>query len=435
MERVEWILCTTLLFLSLPILPAADEGTHVSQNFTTAVIRSNSTITDIPSKDVTTASLETESTINTFASVTGTMSKPNMETITPGNAPFHQTSASVPEHATATTTLTTDHETTALQVSTSDAQASNSETEMLTSPVSAERPVDLTSDPSQDILTTNLQTTPQVDLTSVRLYISTRQMEDLSPTAEPHLTSSKSQTEKFTAKPPILSIAPVPQTTHSQATSPATTHSSTSTVSMMATSPATTHSSTSIVSMGEKRTSKLSWVILVALLSGVVLIGALYCLCLLIRRKRRSRTEYLGSSFRIGKASKRKKGAEQDTWAGPVKLGAGEKEEAEGGGEDRGPEDDKREGGGVEVVLSTFTANEGEKGGPDGGLGMAGSRESKRWEEEEPLLYIDEGVVDEPERMSPEKDMEGGEGNGPHFSDNDKSEQNGGAAFCLTTAV
>ena len=57
-------------------------------------------------------------------------------------------------------------------------------------------------------------------------------------------------------------------------------------------------------------------------------------------------------------------------------------------------EDNHKEANGTEVVLSTFIANEtdGGRGGPDSGVGGPGSVEAQRWEEEAPLLYIDENV-------------------------------------------
>lgn len=163
---------------------------------------------------------------------------------------------------------------------------------------------------------------------------------------------------------------------------------------------------------------------IIATLVGVICVAGVMCLCLLVNSKRRKQTKHFGSSLQNGQRSKRKKGTEEDAWAGPVKLGGGEREECEGEGEAGWLEDNHKEGNGTEVALSTFIANEteGEREGPNGGVGGPGSLEAKKWEEKAPLLYIDE-------------DMVGGMGKEDMNRPNDREGLNDGLAFCLTTAV
>ncbi|XP_041719259.2 leukosialin-like isoform X1 [Coregonus clupeaformis] len=440
MERIRLMLGALLLSLSLPSLPAQDN--------VTITVPENVTMAAPTTEDVTIAASTPEATIGTTpVPVVVTTAQPATEIITP------VTSVPVPT-ADAITMVITDPETTTGQVG---PPTSTSEAETMTpSPVTTEGPVDTTTPPgpkptlSQDVLMTTsyFPTTSQDHLTSViqvwPLHTTPRLTEDSSPTPEPIHTASEStanHTEGLTTAPTSPSVNAAP----SHAMTPTTTHTSTST------DPDSTVAEVG-VQLGQ------SILLFIALLVGVICMGIVYCVCLIVRRKRQSRTEYFESSFRNGKGSKRKKGAEEDAWAGPVKLGGGDREEGEGGEEGGSPEDNKTEGAGTDVVLSTFIANETEeeKGGPDGGVGVAGSKEAEKWEEEEPLLYIDEGVEERLERMAApslsksnsekkrgerngegesEKEMERGEGNGQKENEPERGEQNGGAAFCLTTAV
>ncbi|XP_045066793.1 mucin-5AC-like [Coregonus clupeaformis] len=379
MERIRLMLGALLLSLSLPSLPAQDN--------VTVTVPENVTMAAPTTEDVTIAASTPETTIETmtFHSVVAT-AQPATEIITPVT--------SVPVHTTDPITMViTDPETTTGQVRPPN---STSEAETMTpSHVTTEGPVDTTTPPgpkptlSQDVLMTAsyLPTTSQDHLTSVipvwPLHTTPRLTEDSSPTPEPIHTASEStasHTEGLTTAPASPSVNAAP----GHATTPTTTHTSTST------DPDSTVAEV-VVEPGQPN---LFWVIIVALLVGVICTGIVYCVCLIVRRKKQSRTVNFESSFRNGTSSKRKKGAEEDAWAGPVKLGGGDREEGEGGEEGGSPEDNKTEGAGTDVVLSTFIAKETEeeRGGPDGGVGVAGSKEVEKWEEEEPLLYIDEGV-------------------------------------------
>uniref|UniRef100_A0A4W5P579 Si:ch73-248e21.7 n=1 Tax=Hucho hucho TaxID=62062 RepID=A0A4W5P579_9TELE len=396
MERIRLMLGALFLSLSLPSLPAQDN--------VTVTVPENVTMAAPITEEVTMAASTPEATIETTpVPVVVTRAQPAPEIITPVTAIPKVTSLSVPTPD-AITIVITNPEATTVQESTSDAPTTTSEAETMTpSPVTTEGPIDTTtpSGPkptlSQDVLTTAsyLPTTSQDHLTSVipvwPLHTTPHLMEDSTYTPEPTPVSeiTACHTEGLTTAPISASVNAAP----SHATTPATTHTS-------------TDPDSTVAGIGvETGQPSLLWVIIVALLIGVIFVGMVYCVCLVIRRKRQSRTEYFVSIFRNGKSSKWKKGAEEDAWAGPVKLGGGNREEDEGGEEGGSPEDNKREGAGTDVVLSTFIANEteGERGGPDGGVGVAGSKEAEKWEEKEPLLYIVEG--------------------------------NGGAAFCLTTAV
>ncbi|XP_071006085.1 leukosialin-like [Oncorhynchus clarkii lewisi] len=425
MERIRLMLGALLLSLSLPSLPAQDN--------VTVTVPENATMAAPINEAVTMAASTPEATIETTSvPVVITRAQPAPESITPVTAIPKVNSVSVPT-TDAITMVITNPEITSVQESTSDAPTTTSEAETMTpSPVTTEGPIDTTTPPgpkptlSQDVLTTAsyLPTTFQDHLTSVipvwSLHTTPRLTEDSTYTPEPTPASEITvcHTEGLTTAPTSPSVNAAP----GHATTPTTTHTSTD--------PDSTVAGVRV----ETGQPSLLWVIIVTLLIGVIFAGVVYCVCLVIRRKRQSRTEHFVSSFRNGKSSKRKKGAEEDAWAGPVKLGGGDREEDEGGEEGGSPEDNKREGAGTDVVLSTFIANEteGERGGPDGGVGVAGSKEAEKWEEKEPLLYIDEGVEEGQERMAPpslsksnpektggergegenEKKMERGEGNG-----------------------
>ncbi|KAL0993671.1 hypothetical protein UPYG_G00111400 [Umbra pygmaea] len=457
MAQIGWIRWALLIFLSLPSIPAKE--IIPDYNTTEEDIR-----TIVPTtKSITVTTLAVEVTLVTTVAPIQTPMKETLDTVAPVAIttphPTTEITATVitatPE-LTSAPELTTDyitmtkpgHETTTVQKTTSNVLASTSETEMreihrfsqsypMTSKgfVSTTNLLDTDTTISPNTEPTNLQdippktTIPYIQTTNQDNLISVSQVgsfhtsssltEDSYLTSNPSRTNSgrsESPTEEFTHAPSLVFVT------------------RTQTIPGHATTTAVTHTSTSIAgeAMVPTSSSNLIWVIIVALLTGVIVVGAFYCICLVIRRKRRSHSEYLGSSFRTGKPSKRKKGAEQDAWAGPVKLGAGE--EGVAGEDGGGAENDKSEGGRAEVVLSTFTANEGERNGPDKGVGMSGSKESKKWEEQEPLLYIDEGVDEEPERVSSEKHMDR-EGNGHQVGESERVQQNGGAAFCITTAV
>eukprot|EP00063_Salmo_salar_P049205 XP_014024040.1 PREDICTED: mucin-2-like [Salmo salar] len=393
MERIQLMLGALLLSLSLPSLPAQDN--------VTVTVPENVTMAAPINEEVTMAASTPEATIATTpAPVVITRAQPAPEIITPVTAIPKVTSVLV-RTTDAITMVITNPEITIVQESTSDAPTTTSEVETMTpSPVTTEGPIDTTNPPgpkptlSQDVLMTAsyLPTPSQDHLTFVipvwPLQTTPHLTEDSTYTPEPTPASEITayHTEGLTTAPTSPLVNPPP----GHATTPATTHTSTDPDSTVAGVR---------VKTGQP---SLLWVIIVALLIVVIFAGGFYCVCLVIRRKRQSHTEYFVSSFRNGKSSKRKKGAEEDAWAGPVKLGRGDGEEDEGGEEGGSPEDNKREGAGTDMVLSTFIANEteGERGGPDGGVGVAGSKEAEKWEEKEPLLYIDEGVEEGQERMA-----------------------------------
>lgn len=143
------------------------------------------------------------------------------------------------------------------------------------------------------------------------------------------------------------------------------------------------------------------------------------------RKKKASRT--FGPAYMNGqsKRSKKKKGAEDDRWAGPVNLEAGAECDADVQ-EGLLHNDEKKDGD--DVVLSTFATMD-EDAMSDGGVGGEGTKEAKKWEEQEPMPFIDEDV-DENKVGKTLSENGSSKGDG-------KSEENmnGGETFCLTTAV
>lgn len=147
------------------------------------------------------------------------------------------------------------------------------------------------------------------------------------------------------------------------------------------------------------------------------------CLLLFILcRKKKNTSGKFGPGYMNGqnKNSNKKKGVEKDAWAGPVHLEAGERVECDG--EVQGaPESANGNRDGEDVVLSTFVPFETDDTS-NGGVGGEGTKEAKKWEEQEPLLYIDE----DEDKIT--------EGNNQEKPASDEK-MLGGEAFCLTTAV
>lgn len=144
---------------------------------------------------------------------------------------------------------------------------------------------------------------------------------------------------------------------------------------------------------------------------------------IIFKRRKQSGKQYFGQTN--GQRSKKKKGVEDDVWAGPVTLGGGDCENPEEGdaqGEEKKPD-------GVEVTgLSTFSTLE-----ENGGVGRPGSPEVEKWEEKEPLLFIDEEGKEKGKEAGKSEDADAK--GGAEKADAKEAEPNGGETFCLTTAV
>ncbi|XP_051987272.1 mucin-5AC [Xyrauchen texanus] len=183
--------------------------------------------------------------------------------------------------------------------------------------------------------------------------------------------------------------------------------------------------------------TQISWLlILIIVLSVIILCVLLVALLMFVQRRKKIASRKFGPGYVNGqnKRSMKKKGAEDDAWAGPVNLEAGDKVECDGvvqGGllSDEGRED------GDDLVLSTFAAIESGDT-PIGGVGGEGTKEVKKWEEQEPLLYIDENVEeDNKEKAVAEKQRQKGDENNGQLAVREIKDLNGGETFCLTTAV
>lgn len=139
------------------------------------------------------------------------------------------------------------------------------------------------------------------------------------------------------------------------------------------------------------------WVVVAALLA---VLASVACIALLIKRRKQKRESGLGHNGMNGRSQrsqkKRKKG-EEDAWAGPVLMDGTEKDE---GNRYNVDEDDNKDDGpvdGTQPMLSTFTPSEDE----EKSIGADGTKEAKKWEEQSPLLYIDEDVEDEVDEVTP----------------------------------
>lgn len=188
----------------------------------------------------------------------------------------------------------------------------------------------------------------------------------------------------------------------------------------------TTSSDTGGIGAGSKdeKGSEPNWLIVAVIVMVLVCLLITTCVMIICKRRKQSGKQQF-SPVNGQKRSKKKKGPEDDVWAGPVKLGGGDCEDLEEGDL---PGEEKK-GDGVEVTgLSTFVMVE-----ENGGVGRPGSPEVTKWEEKEPLLFIDEeGKMKRNEAgKSEDADANGEAGK----SDAKEAEPNGGETFCLTTAV
>lgn len=169
-----------------------------------------------------------------------------------------------------------------------------------------------------------------------------------------------------------------------------------------------------------------NWVLIIVVCA---IVACVLCVIVILfvqqRKKKASRT--FGPAYMNGqsKRSKKKKGAEDDRWAGPVNLEAGAECDADVQGSLL-QNDEKQDGD--DVVLSTFATLD-EDAMSNGAVGGEGTKEVKKWEEQEPMPFIDEDV-DENKAGKTLSQNESSKEDG-------KSEEsmNGGETFCLTTAV
>lgn len=168
--------------------------------------------------------------------------------------------------------------------------------------------------------------------------------------------------------------------------------------------------------------------LLIALVCVFIICVLCVVMILFVKRRKKNTSQTFSPMNMNGqsKRSKKKKGTEDDAWAGPVNMEEGLECDAEA--EDGLlPDDGKQDGD--DMVLSTFAVlDEGDMS--NGGVGGEGTTEAKKWEEQEPLLYIDEDVNENKagKTQAENKTQKG----------DDKSEEkdlNGGETFCLTTAV
>lgn len=189
------------------------------------------------------------------------------------------------------------------------------------------------------------------------------------------------------------------------------------------------------------------WVVVAALF---VALASVACVALLVRHRKRKRESGLGHAGMNGHSQrKRRKKGEDDAWAGPVLMDGAEKDDGHGY---NGDEEDNNDGGpadGTQPMLSTFTPSEDE----EKAVGADGTKEAKKWEEQSPLLYIDEDVdedeVDEgtPANQKLAATSQERQSTGRTQAEGSEAQKkgeavtetggalNGAVAFCQTTAV
>lgn len=168
--------------------------------------------------------------------------------------------------------------------------------------------------------------------------------------------------------------------------------------------------------------------LLIIIVCVIIICALCVGMILLVQRRKKKASQTFGPVYLNGqsKRSKKKKGAGDDAWAGPVNMEEGlecDPEVQDG----LLPDDGKKDGD--EMVLSTFAAlDEGDMS--NGGVGGEGTKEAKKWEQQEPLLYIDEDADENKagKTLAEDKTQKGDE-------KSEEKELNGGETFCLTTAV
>ncbi len=355
------------------------------------------------------------------------LEEPTGESTPPPSFEIEQTSPeSVPETTTVQTEQTTvttptvpvNVETTVIEQITSDAPSTSQyETTAgftspeLTSPT--ERPTDeittaavaMTTDSAEALHPNSILTTPPADWTESPPIMS-----------EPLDTSTEISTTSTTS----TSTTQLPQNTADYPS--ASTHFTNATIA--------------VIIEGSIMPLKTSWLLII-----IVFVAIILALCvgmiLFAQRRKKIASRNFGPMYMNGqsKRSTKKKGAEDDAWAGPVNLEAGVECDAEVQ-EGLLPNNGKQDGD--DMVLSTFAAlDAGDVS--NGGVGGDGTKEAKKWEEQEPLIYIDEDVNEDKtgktleESEKGEKKRTGDEQKGDEKSE--EKEMNGGETFCLTTAV
>ncbi|KAG7334597.1 hypothetical protein KOW79_001193 [Hemibagrus wyckioides] len=227
---------------------------------------------------------------------------------------------------------------------------------------------------------------------------------DTSPTTTPPITTPHTTTPPTTTPPTTTPTTTTPQTNKELTLS--TTHNTVM----------TTHS--------EGATKGVSWLIIAVIALVIFCILTTLCVMAIVVKRRRQSGQ---QDFRIvnGQRSKKKKGTEDDVWAGPVKLGGGDCE----GQEEIDAQGEQKKTDGVELAgLSTFSTLE-----ENGGVGRPGSPEVEKWEEKEPLLFIDEEGKEKKKEVGKSEDADAKAAAGK--TDAKEAEPNGGETFCLTTAV
>ncbi|XP_047017540.2 mucin-2 [Ictalurus punctatus] len=291
------------------------------------------------------------------------------------------------------------------------------------------------------VMTTNELTTPAApseptsqpvtEKTTMTNIISTKPPETPSQTI-PDTTALSTKPPVFTPTPASVekvettdtspTTMPTPSTTTTITTTTTTTMPTTPLITTMPTTPLiTTQGQATNLNLvlsteGEGSRTGTKWLIIAVIALVIFGILTIFCVTILIKRKqKRSGKQSFG--YTNGQRSKKKKGTEDNVWAGPVELGGGDCEAPDEG--DVQGEEKKTDGGGEVTGLSTFVPSE-----ENGGVGRPGSPEVGKWEEKEPLLYIDE-----------EATQKGKEAGASGDADVKEAEPNGGETFCLTTAV
>ncbi|XP_058627291.1 mucin-2 [Onychostoma macrolepis] len=265
---------------------------------------------------------------------------------------------------------------------------------------------------------------PTDEITTAAVAMTTDSAEALNPTSI--LTTPPAD---WTESPAIMSD-PVDASTETSTSTSTTSTSTTQLPQNTADYPSASTdftTATGVITEASILDLKSNWLLII-----IVFVAIIFVLCvgmiLFARRRKKIASRNFGPMYMNGqsKRSKKKKGEEDDAWAGPVNLAVGAECDAELQ-EGLMPNNGKQDGD--DMVLSTFAALEAGDVS-NGGVGEDGTKEAKKWEEQEPLLYIDEDAnEDKTGKTLEESEKQKGD------EKSEEKEMNGGETFCLTTAV
>ncbi|XP_062388186.1 mucin-2 [Sardina pilchardus] len=350
------------------------------------------------------------------------------------------------EEPTTVTLLQTIPETTSIPEKTTQTTTQIPITIQMTSPGPATPPA------TSQIIPETTQTTRLDPTSTTPPTVPTTEQSTSTSSSAPHESTSAETTSTAptpTTLPPLfIPVIPISSKPHPETSSSTTTgvtdSSGTSDSSGTPGGPIILGGSSSADDSGSS-SNKSMW--LGVIVAGLVAaLASIACIALVVRRRRQKQGRGFGDAAVNGRSqrSQRRKGkkkGEEDAWAGPVLMGGAD--ECDGNGYNGDAEEDNNNGGpadGTEPMFGTFAPGEDEE---KNAVGAEGTKEAKKWQEQSPLLYIDEDAEEEEEeeldgipanQQASSRDAQSVEKKGEAGAETGGA-LDGAVAFCQTTAV